>query len=181
MGISSNDKVNLSGNVISKRIVLDIMGNIITIILLSCNLYHRSNRTCSGISQWVLLIITFTKHACVPGVGFAYTGVIIRRKAYDKLGRFFTFDIRIRDSHGLITTGIYRYITHPGYTGVLLTYFSLLLFAHFNCLITIFMIVSTLYSFYHRIRAEETMLLQHFGEPYEIYRSTTKRFVPYLL
>jgi protein-S-isoprenylcysteine O-methyltransferase Ste14 len=38
------------------------------------------------------------------------------------LGRFFTFELSIRDGHKLITSGPYSVVRHPSYTGLLMCF-----------------------------------------------------------
>lgn len=38
--------------------------------------------------------------------------------AMKTLGEFFTFEVVIRKNHQLITTGPYKYLMHPSYTGI---------------------------------------------------------------
>jgi protein-S-isoprenylcysteine O-methyltransferase Ste14 len=47
-------------------------------------------------------------------------GAMIRRSCYLTLGPFFTFQLSIRKHHKLITSGLYGFVRHPGYTGAFL-------------------------------------------------------------
>jgi protein-S-isoprenylcysteine O-methyltransferase Ste14 len=42
----------------------------------------------------------------------------IRWQCYRTLGRFFTFELSIRDGHKLVTSGPYSVVRHPSYTGI---------------------------------------------------------------
>jgi len=42
----------------------------------------------------------------------------IRWQCYRTLGRFFTFELSIRDGHKLVTSGPYSVVRHPSYTGL---------------------------------------------------------------
>jgi len=57
----------------------------------------------------------------VAGSCLAALGGIIRYQCYRTLGRFFTFEVTIRDDHQLITSGPYAYVRHPSYTGWIAT------------------------------------------------------------
>ena len=42
----------------------------------------------------------------------------IRWQCYKTLGRFFTFELSLRDEHKLVTSGPYSVVRHPSYTGI---------------------------------------------------------------
>ncbi|TCD65700.1 hypothetical protein EIP91_002276 [Steccherinum ochraceum] len=46
-------------------------------------------------------------------------GAYIRFTCFRALGRFFTFELALKDDHRLITTGPYAIVRHPGYSGML--------------------------------------------------------------
>ncbi|KAG1722788.1 uncharacterized protein EDB91DRAFT_1230500 [Suillus paluster] len=46
----------------------------------------------------------------------------IRWKCYRTLGRFFTYELSIRDDHKLITSGPYSVVRHPSYTGLAISF-----------------------------------------------------------
>jgi len=65
----------------------------------------------------------YTPHTTLPellGAILALTGCLIRIQVMKTLGNFFTWQIKIRPGHRLIKTGMYRYVRHPAYTGLLL-------------------------------------------------------------
>ncbi|TBU39010.1 hypothetical protein BD309DRAFT_1004001 [Dichomitus squalens] len=45
------------------------------------------------------------------------TGGLIRMWCFRTLGRFFTWEITVREKHELITNGPYSFVRHPSYTG----------------------------------------------------------------
>ena len=51
----------------------------------------------------------------------AVSGGLLRIWAMRTLGRFFTFQVTIRDSHVLVETGPYQYLMHPSYTGLVMS------------------------------------------------------------
>ncbi len=58
----------------------------------------------------------------IIGLILFIVGLIIRWAAIIYLGRFFTVNVAIAEDHKLITTGPYRYVRHPSYTGTLLVF-----------------------------------------------------------
>lgn len=65
--------------------------------------------------------VTSTKWFFI-GTFMSAFGGYIRWSCYRTLGRFFTFEMSIRDDHKLVTNGPYAWVRHPGYTGVLLAF-----------------------------------------------------------
>lgn len=112
---------------------------------------------------------------------------------YRTLGKFFTFQLSIRQSHQLIKDGPYAYVRHPSYTfAVILTtgmflvhrrlanFFPHRVWIHVifgpwgflsNCMI--------LYYFLgRRVQREEAELANKFGKEWKEYAAQTKRYVP---
>ncbi|KAG2122585.1 hypothetical protein DEU56DRAFT_72513 [Suillus clintonianus] len=56
----------------------------------------------------------------VLGTAFAVIGCLIRRQCYRTLGRFFTFQLSVREGHHIVTTGPYAIVRHPSYTSGLM-------------------------------------------------------------
>ncbi|KAI0060187.1 hypothetical protein BV25DRAFT_1807967 [Artomyces pyxidatus] len=58
----------------------------------------------------------------VAGITSTFLGMVIRVACFRKLGKFFTYQLAIRDKHKLVTTGPYSIVRHPSYTGVWLVH-----------------------------------------------------------
>lgn len=101
----------------------------------------------------------------------------IRWTAIRTLGRYFTANVAIQDGHRLLRTGLYGWVRHPSYTGLLLAFVALAI--HFNNWWSLpAVIVPITIAMLYRISVEETALREAFGEEYEDYRKTTRRLVP---
>ena len=95
------------------------------------------------------------------------------------LGKFFTVDVTIRDNHRLKKDGLFKYIRHPNYSALLLSFLGMAL--TFNNWISLFlMVVPITIAFIVRINIEEKVLEQHFGEEYVSYCNETKRLIPFV-
>jgi protein-S-isoprenylcysteine O-methyltransferase Ste14 len=57
----------------------------------------------------------------VAGATFAIAGTAFRLSAYRTLGRHFTFELALLQSHRLVTAYPYNIVRHPSYTGYLAT------------------------------------------------------------
>lgn len=105
-------------------------------------------------------------------------GTIICMIAYQDLGQFYTFEIGIRKDHKIITTGLYGHVAHPGYLGQIMTLMGTILFCHVNGLLTFLLVMYTTYRFSHRIKNEEEMMIEYFGDEYKRYLGSTSRLIP---
>ncbi|HEY1770665.1 MAG TPA: isoprenylcysteine carboxylmethyltransferase family protein [Chthoniobacterales bacterium] len=104
-------------------------------------------------------------------------GLVIRWGSIMYLGRFFTVNVAIARDHELITTGPYRFVRHPSYTG---TFFIFLGFG--LCLLNIWAMIALLLPvwavFLWRMQVEEIALRGAFGERYRTYAERTWRVLP---
>lgn len=87
--------------------------------------------------------------------------------------------IKIHRAEGLVTTGLYRYMRHPQYTGILL--FTLGWILHYPCLLTLVLWPILVAAYVWLAKQEEKHALEMFGEVYARYAQGTKRFIPYLV
>jgi protein-S-isoprenylcysteine O-methyltransferase Ste14 len=108
---------------------------------------------------------------------FLIGGLIIRWVSIISLGKFFTVDVAIHDQHVLLRKGLYEYVRHPSYTGLLLEFAGLSVYLGTWITVGIVMIPITCAILY-RIRCEEIALLERFGKQYEEYMAQTKSFIP---
>ncbi|TNJ28894.1 Isoprenylcysteine carboxyl methyltransferase [Giardia muris] len=105
-------------------------------------------------------------------------GELLRKMAMLQ-NRWFTHMIATerRNGHRLITTGVYRYIRHPGYAGWFIWAISTQIMLA-NPISTIGYGVVSWYFFNDRIKYEEALLLDFFGLEYEKYITRTVTGVP---
>lgn len=95
------------------------------------------------------------------------------------LGRFYVPDPETLPDQKLVTNGVYRYVRHPMYTALLLWMlgFPLVIRSLWGLALGILLIGPALWL---RIREEEAMLLQAFGDEYRAYQAQTWRLVPFI-
>jgi protein-S-isoprenylcysteine O-methyltransferase Ste14 len=107
----------------------------------------------------------------------AGAALVLRSRA--ELGPAWSFLPEADQGRGLVTTGPYRLVRHPIYSGfALLAAGEALAFASWPALtIVLFGILPT---FAWRARAEEKLLSRTFGERYAMYRQQTTAIIPYL-
>ena len=110
-------------------------------------------------------------------MGICLLGLVLRIWSYLKLGTFFTADVQYQEGQKVITTGPYRFLRHPSYTGALLIYsaFPAIIKAWpFLPLAIVFLLVCLL----RRIHLEEIHLKKHLGESYIKFCHERKRLIP---
>jgi protein-S-isoprenylcysteine O-methyltransferase Ste14 len=115
----------------------------------------------------------------ITGLLLGTTGIIIRCAAFSTLGRFFTRTLQKTDRHVLITNGIYQYIRHPGYLSDILIFLGVAM-ALYNWIPVIFVILAYPAVYTYRIKKEEKMLVEIFGEAYIFYQKHTRMVLPFL-
>jgi protein-S-isoprenylcysteine O-methyltransferase Ste14 len=102
------------------------------------------------------------------------------RRSHADLGRNWSISLQMRDQHALVTSGVYRVIRHPMYSSFfLLGLAQLLLLPNWFAGLAGFIGAGILYGF--RVRREEEMMLDTFGDEYRAYMAGTKRIVPWIL
>jgi len=106
-------------------------------------------------------------------------GMAVRWYSVYYLGRNFTVNVAIIEGHELITSGPYRLVRHPSYTGLLLLFTGLGI--HSNQVVGLVVLpVLVLLAVMNRICVEEVMLAREFGSEYDRYRNRTKLLFPWL-
>lgn len=105
---------------------------------------------------------------------FAF-GLVLRTSALRTLGDLFHFNIRIVEGHRVVTTGLFRHMRHPSYTGLLVMGLAAPLIANAYWSFLSFPIL--LSCVLVRIHYEEEALWQTLPE-YAEYARRTKRLVP---
>jgi protein-S-isoprenylcysteine O-methyltransferase Ste14 len=114
------------------------------------------------------------------GLGLVITGTWLFVWARRTLKHAYSGHLEVKEKQPLVQTGPYRIICHPAYASFLLMglglaigYISLLGFLAYIILLIPGMIF--------RIRVEERLLMDSFGEEYRSYRSKTSRILPFIL
>ena len=111
------------------------------------------------------------------GVHIALTGFVLLQWAQNTLGKSWSDTPRMMKEQTLITSGPYRIIRHPIYTAFILILGSTLLISA-NWLIGLSWIGMTVLESISRIRFEEGIMLEYFGDRYREYMKKTGRLFP---
>jgi protein-S-isoprenylcysteine O-methyltransferase Ste14 len=79
----------------------------------------------------------------------------------------------------LVTNGIYGYIRHPIYTGVLLMALGTLIFSQTLLMLLFFLFMLIFFIF--KLTQEEKLLTKHFSKEYPEYKKHTKALIPFIV
>ena len=112
------------------------------------------------------------------GVALAAAGLALRIEAMRELGSRFSPIAAIQRDHALETAGLYRRIRHPGYLGAWLCNLGIVL--AFGSGITVPLLVAMGLAIASRVRKEEELLEERFGDAFRGYRARVGGFLPRL-
>jgi len=105
-------------------------------------------------------------------------GLIIRWTAILQLKKAFTVDVAINKQHELKTDGLYSIIRHPAYLGLWLIFIGLSV--SMNSILSFIVITIPVFMvIFYRIKVEEKILIDEFGNRYLDYAKETRRIIPY--
>jgi protein-S-isoprenylcysteine O-methyltransferase Ste14 len=170
IGVGIIPKLRGSGEVIKKR------DNTSTLLL----------RVSGYVSVFSAILLAEYKIAMLPNLFFymgaflMVIGIIVRQWAIFTLGRFFTLTISVQKNQKVVDYGPYRFIRHPSYLGLFLT-FSGIGVALQSWGGTLVILVVFGLALGYRIRVEEKFLVSELGDDYIQYMKKTKRLIPFIL
>ncbi len=113
------------------------------------------------------------------GLGVMATGLALRVFAIVWLGPMFTRFVQILPGHRLITSGPYRFVRHPSYSGLLLFFLGMGV-ALGDWLSVLLLVVVPFVGVWYRIRVEEKALLGAFGDEYRLYANKVHCILPFI-
>jgi protein-S-isoprenylcysteine O-methyltransferase Ste14 len=113
----------------------------------------------------------------VVGLVLMWAGIVVRQWAISVLGRFFTVDVRVQSGQVVVDRGPYRWVRHPSYTGMIVTFVGMGL-ALGNWLSLALLLVVPTAGLIVRIHVEERTLTEALGEPYRRFAAGRPRLFP---
>ncbi|MGZ3687717.1 MAG: protein-S-isoprenylcysteine O-methyltransferase [Bdellovibrionota bacterium] len=98
-------------------------------------------------------------------------------RSHADLGTNWSVTLQVREGHQLVSSGIYKRIRHPMYSSI---YCNVLAQAFLlpNWIAGMAGLIGFTMMFAFRLRPEEQMMIDQFGDQYRAYASRTKRLIP---
>lgn len=113
------------------------------------------------------------------GLALAILGAALAICSRAMLGRNWSATVQLKHGHELITSGPYRFVRHPIYTGLLSLFLgNAVMVGDWRGLLAVAVVFL---SFWRKFRLEEVWLAEYFGEPYRLYQVRTKALIPAVL
>jgi len=113
----------------------------------------------------------------VAGVICLVIGLWLFHRSHTDLGTNWSITLEVREEHRLITQGVYRWVRHPMYSALFLYAVGQALVIP-NWVAGPVNLIAFSVLFALRVRAEERMMLEGFGDEYAAYSARTKRLIP---
>ncbi len=114
----------------------------------------------------------------IAGMAIITFGFIILFVSVFTLRMNYASTLVIRANHQLITRGIYRLVRHPIYFGVILITIGVPV--HASSLYGLLIMLVLIPIFINRIRLEEKLLIEAFGDDYRAYMASTRKLIPFI-
>lgn len=111
----------------------------------------------------------FGQKPAVFGTAISFLGIALIAISWTQIHR----------AKGIVKTGIYRYMRHPQYSGILLFTFGWLV--HHPSIVTLLLWPILIVMYVWLARQEEGQAVEEFGDDYITYAKQTKRFIPFVI
>ncbi|MBN1894836.1 isoprenylcysteine carboxylmethyltransferase family protein [bacterium] len=111
------------------------------------------------------------------GLVLTFLGYALMSLAVVGLGRQFSLDVTVQKDHQLVTGGLYRYVRHPRYLGIVCFMSGIALV--FRSWLGLVLAIVTLAVLIWRISDEEKLMHREFGAAWEDYARKSKRLIPF--
>jgi len=109
----------------------------------------------------------------------SFGSVLLVLSAIRTLGKEWSFTARLVEGHNLITQGPYRFVRHPIYTGMLGMLLATGLSISFWMALILGVIIFAAGTAI-RVRSEENLLREAFGDQFQLYKQRVAAVIPYL-
>src|SRR3954467_11491850 len=126
----------------------------------------------------ILSVALFPPMRTVAWIGVALVALGLSYAVWARLhlGKLWSARVTLKTEHRIIKTGPYTITRHPIYTGMLLALVGTVLVRDTVVGLIGFALIAT--GFVLKLRQEERMLTEHFGDDYRLYRQEVPALVP---
>jgi protein-S-isoprenylcysteine O-methyltransferase Ste14 len=128
---------------------------------------------------------TFADYAFRPWMG--WLGLLVQigflwlfYASHRQLGKNWSISLEIRDSHQLVTDGLYRFVRHPMYSSFWLWAIAQVLLLP-NWIAGLAGLAGVAILYFVRVGPEEAMMRKTFGAAYDDYARKTGRVIPRII
>lgn len=122
---------------------------------------------------------TFQPVLAVIGALVMAFALVLFYRVHRELGRNWSDSLQVRETHSLVTEGLYHYVRHPMYSAFFLWGVAQLLLLP-NWIAGPAGLVGFAILFGFRVGREEQMMIDAFGDQYRAYMRRTARLIPWL-
>lgn len=112
------------------------------------------------------------------GLALFAIGFIAMNWAEASLGKQFSVQVALQENHQLVTAGLYQYLRHPRYLGIII--FNLGLALVFRSGLALLLVLALTLVLLWRIHDEEAFMHQEFGTDWETYSKRSWRLIPFV-
>ena len=151
---------------------------IVRLIIITAALVYFSNNHNSWIERFVQISSHIPLAVQIVGLVLCAAGIAFAIWARIHLGRNWSPVPALKENHELVTSGPYRFVRNPIYTGILVALFGSALAAGFAYWI-VFIVCLAVFTW--RVYTEDRLMLEQFPETYPPYRQRTKALIPYVV
>ncbi|HEX5002745.1 MAG TPA: isoprenylcysteine carboxylmethyltransferase family protein [Bacteroidia bacterium] len=132
-----------------------------------------------GHTWWRENFVPHTDFVGYTGLAIALAGGIIACWSRYLLGKNWSVSVQEKENHVLIKNGLYKYVRHPIYTGLLLLFAgNALIVGDYRGIVAVIIVFC---AFWYKLKKEEKLLTEIFDSRYLEYKSGTKAIFPYIL
>jgi protein-S-isoprenylcysteine O-methyltransferase Ste14 len=113
------------------------------------------------------------------GLSISVLGATIACWSRYTLGRNWSLSVQRKQGHDLVSNGIYKWVRHPIYSGILFLFTgNAIIVGDYRAIIAVLIVFISLWL---KLIKEEKLLSETFGSQYAVYKNKTKALIPYLL
>ncbi|CAN5304798.1 isoprenylcysteine carboxylmethyltransferase family protein [soil metagenome] len=123
--------------------------------------------------------VEHTNFVGIIGLAISFVGGIVACWSRFLLGKNWSLAVQRKEDHELIQTGLYKIVRHPIYSGLLLLFSgNAIIVGDYRAIIAVAIVF---FSFWYKLKKEERILTETFGEKYSAYKNKTKALIPFIL